>query len=438
MSPTFRSRLLSVALRLLVVYVAFEVFSFLGFLVATGQVFTFPRMAQARKQQVDAGMARLPGGAQSGRKRATTTTVPHPFLGFVYDPDFDPKSMRKLHTVPVSEWGFLDDKSPIQPASKDRAVIGIFGGSVAFWFSIHGLAALSEELAEVPELKGKELVFVRTGLGGFKQPQQLMTLSYLLALGAHFDLIINLDGFNEVGLPVFSNVPQGYFPFFPYNWPALLAAIGDPAALRLVGEVTYLETTRSRRAEIFSLPGLRHSIFGSLIWKLLDLRLAGRILADQVELAKITQPAGSSAARSYAANGPSRTYPDSETMYGDFAEVWMQSSIQMSQLCAARGIRYFHFLQPNQYVEGSKPIGSAERKIAFQPGTAYDVGVRGGYPKLREKGLLLAARGVAFEDLSMVFAAIEKPLYIDACCHFNPEGNAILAHRIGRSVRRRF
>ncbi|HXU30633.1 MAG TPA: hypothetical protein VN851_08670, partial [Thermoanaerobaculia bacterium] len=241
MSPTFRSKLTAVAVRLLVIYVAVEVFSFLGFLIATRQMFTFPRLAQERKQQVDAGAARRPGGANSGRKRATTTIVPHPYLGFVYDPNFDPKGMKKLHTVPVSEWGFLDDKPPIQPGGKNQEVIGIFGGSVSLWFSIHGIAVLSEELAKVPELKGKELIFVRTGLGGFKQPQQLMTLTYLLALGAHFDMVINLDGFNEVGLPPSSGIPQGYFPYFPYDWPGLIGAIGDPTHLRLVGEVTYLE-----------------------------------------------------------------------------------------------------------------------------------------------------------------------------------------------------
>ncbi|HXU30632.1 MAG TPA: hypothetical protein VN851_08665 [Thermoanaerobaculia bacterium] len=438
MSPTFGTQLTAVGVRLLVVYVAVEIFSFLGFLIATPQMFTFPRLAQERKEQVDAGEAKRPGGTNSGRKRATTLIVPHPHLGFVYDPKFNPEGVKKQHTVPVSEWGFLDDKPPIQAGGKDRAVIGIFGGSVSLWFSIHGIDALSEELAKVPELKGRQLIFVRTGLGGFKQPQQLMALTYLLALGAHFDMVINLDGFNEVALPPSSSIPLGYFPYFPYDWPVLIGAIGDPTRLRLVGEVTYLETRRSRQAQIFSLPGLRHSVFANLVWKLLDLRLAGRILADQIELGKAAQPAGDAASRPYAANGPTRSYPNTDAMYQEFAEVWMRSSVEMSQLCAARGIRYFHFLQPNQYLPDSKPFGAEEKKIAFLAGSVFEPAVRTGYPKLREEGRALAARGIAFEDMSRVFAAIDKPLYIDSCCHFNPEGNVILAHRIGESIRRRF
>jgi len=42
-----------------------------------------------------------------------------------------------------------------------------------------------------------------------------MRLNYLLALGARFDLFINLDGFNEVALPPAENIPKGVFLFFP-------------------------------------------------------------------------------------------------------------------------------------------------------------------------------------------------------------------------------
>jgi len=51
---------------------------------------------------------------------------------------------------------------------------------------------------------------------------------------------------------------------------------------------------------------------------------------------------------SYVATGPSYHYESESDMFKDLASVWKMSSIQMHRLCAANGIRYFHFLQPNQ------------------------------------------------------------------------------------------
>src|SRR6185295_4628154 len=303
-----------IALRVLIVYLAVEVFSFLGFLAVTRQVFSFERASRDRQRQIDAASASAPAGRPAGS--ATTPITPHPFLGFTYDPNFNPAGVLRNHGVPVSDWGFLDDKPPIQPKSKDKVIVGIFGGSVAMWFSLHGLPTLFEELRKAPELKGKELVVVRTALGGFKQPQQLQTLSYLLALGAHFDVLINLDGFNEVALAAGSNVQQGTFAFYPRDWPGLLGAVGDPAMVRLVGEVSYLEARRGRIAAFFSRPVVRHSVFAGLIWRILDRRLGNEIGGIQVALAQF-HPMEGTVARQYAARGPARHYANDQEMYRD-------------------------------------------------------------------------------------------------------------------------
>jgi hypothetical protein len=38
----------------------------------------------------------------------------------------------------------------------------------------------------------------------------------------------------------------------------------------------------------------------------------------------------------------------------------------MARLAEANGARYLHFLQPNQYLEGSKPISDEEREIVIE------------------------------------------------------------------------
>ena len=97
------------------------------------------------------------------------------------------------------------------------------GGSVACLFALNGTRRLEVELAKDTRFAHKELVFVNLALGGYKQPQQLMTLAYLLSLGAEFDLILNIDGFNEVALDEFENGAEKLFPAFPRGWRTRIA-----------------------------------------------------------------------------------------------------------------------------------------------------------------------------------------------------------------------
>jgi len=106
----------------------------------------------------------------------------------------------------------------------------------------------------------------------------------------------------------------------------------------------------------------------------------------------------------------------------------------MHRLCVANGTLYFHFLQPNQYLEGSKPMGRLERQAAVAPGSVFETSVRAGYPLLREAGRELAAQGVAFQDLTGAFADVREPLYVDTCCHLNQQGYRILGRAMGRSI----
>lgn len=425
-----RRKPLLVATLLILVCLAVEVLSYLGFFAVTRRAFTWDRLNKQKQRQVEAAAA-----VRADAAAATTMIVPHPYLGFVYSPDYDPVGMANLHGVPVSDWGFLDDKLPLQPAAPGDVVIGIFGGSVAFYFSVQGVPALLEELAQVPAFRGKRLVVVRTALGGFKQPQQLLTLNYLLSMGGHFDLVINLDGFNEVGISPHSLSPEGIFPFFPRDWGSLVGGPADLSRLRLVGEITHLQKLRGERAALFLKPGLRHSIFTNLLWKLLDRRLFYEIKDKQVALSRYQPEAGTTLP--FAVRGPRRPHGSSQALFEDIAGVWKQSSLQMAQVSRANGARYFHFLQPNQYLEGSKPIGEEEREVAFlPPGNPFETGVDTGYPLLKAAGADLARAGLSFHDLSLAFAGVDKPLYIDNCCHFNVEGNALLGKKMGEIIRR--
>jgi hypothetical protein len=358
----------------------------------------------------------------------------HPYVGFVYDPAFDPQGMRTQHRgLPVSPFGFVDDKWPVLPESDDTVVVGIFGGSMAWWVSKEGAEALLGELSQIPELRDKRIVLVRVALGGFKQPQQLMALTYLLSLGAHFDIVINLDGFNEVALTAESNVKHRVFPFYPRDWATLVGELDDPMVTRLAGEITALTRLRGYWAEAFLLPGLRSTAITTLLWRAVDGALGQLTAARRLDLAAYEGQLDPEQRR-FASHGPLLRYRDADEVYADIARVWQESSLQMHRIARANRARYYHFLQPNQYVEGAKPMLPDERKVALREGSEYGASVARAYPQLLARGDELTQRGVRFHDLTKIFAGIGKPLYIDDCCHVSGEGNAMIGRRIGEII----
>ncbi|MFP8880969.1 MAG: hypothetical protein VCE43_16740 [Myxococcota bacterium] len=360
--------------------------------------------------------------------------VIHPYLGFVGNPTARNKLIDTLRETAVSDYGLNDDKSPIQRASEDRLIVGIFGGSVAHYLSTQGLTALDAELGRARRFAGRERVIVRVALAGWKQPQQLMALNYLLMLGAHFDVLINLDGFNEIALPPVENQPKGVFPYFPRNWYTRTQGASDQKVRAAVGKIAYLREQRARWAGRFTDPSSERSAswartgLAAWVWRVRDDSLAAA-LAD----ARLQMVASRAADTRYVAAGPPYDYED-EDLYTDLADAWARSSLQMHQLAEANGIEYYHFLQPNQYVPGSKPLHEQERRLAWSENSLYRKAVERGYPLLIAKGLELQQRGVAYTDLTQIFRENDSFLYVDVCCHLNADGNQLLGERIGQII----
>jgi hypothetical protein len=122
-------------------------------------------------------------------------------------------------------------------------------------------------------------------------------------------------------------------------------------------------------------------------------------------------------------------------MYSALGHLWEESSFQMNAVAKAKGIRYFHFLQPNQYVEGSKPMDAQERRVAIKEDHPYAGSVRKGYPVLKELGQDLVRRGVTFVDLTNIYANNRDVLYRDNCCHVNTAGQRIIVDAMVKTIR---
>lgn len=343
----------------------------------------------------------------------------HPYLGYV------PLPIPALEKYAPAVFGIENDPPLRRP---DRVVVGIFGGSVAQAFRELGTKTLKRWISADPRYAGKSFLFVTAAAGGYKQPQSLLALQYLLAVGVEFDLVITIDGFNEVALPVVDNLPRGVHPAYPRSWDLLVGRLFDPVVMGQAAAIESLETRRIEWARRFRrLP--RWPITPHLVWKVGDRRFDGAIheARERVRLATLSK-------QDPALKGPCHAFASIDQTLDESVEIWRRASIQMAAACRAHGARYVQFLQPNQYLSGSKPMGEAERRVAINASSPYRPNVKQGYPKLRNAGRRLMEAGVPFVDLCDLFAECSEPLYEDDCCHFNEAGYEKLAGAVASAI----
>jgi hypothetical protein len=287
---------------------------------------------------------------------------------------------------------------------------------------------LETALEGLPRFRGRDVQVLSLAAGGYKQPQQLMVLTYLLSLGAHFDVVVNLDGFNEITLPIRENLADGVNPFYPRAWRYRLGE-GSRDELEARGAAVVIDDLRRRWAEVAGGRPWRSSFAASLVWWLVDSRLQAEAVRRQLAL----RDDGGGELRPELAGPSFRTSSRSELLDALVAH-WRRCSEEIDRLARGHGIEYYHFLQPNQYDPGSKPLSAEERRRAVDPSSGFAELVAEGYPRLREAGGALAASGVAFVDLSGVFSEVEDTVYIDTCCHLSPRGIQLVVDRITEAV----
>lgn len=352
----------------------------------------------------------------------------HPYLGFSYNPQWPGK--LELEAV-INEWGFTDPagRSPVRRRGPGKVVIGVLGASVASIFAHHGADELTRLLQQSPQFSGKQIEIVSLSVGGFKQPQQLMALNYALALGAEFDIVLNIDGLNDIAWYKQDNAEAHVCTLYPLNWHWIVTKVPDPATRREVGKIAYLADERAAWASLFRKPVLSWSITAQLIWKLRDQSLATEMTATDLglrtrQLDKLP----------FRARGPQAWFRDDRDMLEQLVANWERCSLVLDRTCKAHGIRYIHFLQPNQYVPNSKPLSASELAKAIKEDLPAQDLITQGYPMLRQAGKRLAAEGVKYHDLSMVFAGHKETFYVDDCCHFNRAGNEVLAAPIAQAI----
>lgn len=397
--------------------------SFLAIGIRDGRL-TFPSQWQREREAaaLQTGEPVVSGGPIRGIEAGGMQVI-HPFLGFVLNPDFTAIEWRD-----ITPHGFQRPRDEVDPpAGAPRFVVAMFGGSLSGGICMRTRDVLLRELQRAASIQGKSVVIRCLAMGGYKQPQQLMALTHALSLGEAIDVAINVDGFNEVALPIAENLRQGTYPFYPRGWAGRVIGAPSLDALRTVGRITLRKDERRRGTGLCAARPLAWSPTCHLVWTTRDRWLARQVFEGERALIGLM-----SADRSFLSRGPAFAEMPRRPLCHVLAEHWARSSTLMFDLARARGIRYVHFLQPNQYLPGSKPMSRDERLAAIDPMSPYKLPVEDCYPSLIEFGKALTDRGVPFHDLTGVFASHPEPLYDDTCCHPNQAGYRLLTELIGR------
>lgn len=360
-------------------------------------------------------------------------TVLHPYLGFSLVPSRDMPS--DMNAAPMESFGFFPKTgSIVRTPDADTLIIGIVGGSVAHNFGTgHGMTVLRDALLADPRFSRKRIQVVTMALGGYKAPQSLLALNYFLSLGAHFDIIIDLSGFNEVVLPFRENIPAGLHPLYPRSWQVLAGHL-SPKHLAFVGRIAWAREFRADLARWSAQHPCDASYVCSLGWHIADHLLSKDIAAWNARLL-LSDTRGEGGDDPVLA-GPPYGRSSTGSALTELVDNWKRSAVLMQELGRQHGFHAFTFLQPSPYYAG-KPLAPQEMAV-LEPGSAFDVYSKRGYPLLQDAVRDLMVSGYNAADLTEIFSHHPEPIYIDACCHMGREGNDILGKSIAGEILRRW
>ena len=362
----------------------------------------------------------------------------HPYLGFTIRPDMHltsflaPERVRRMYGRPgVPDWldsstnsdGFWSPHDiPYFAETKNAYIVGIFGGSVGKWFAVQGAKPFAKKLRSLPALKGRKIVILNFSNGGYKQPQQLQVLTYALTKGQKFDLVVSVDGFNELMIPMTNN--RAFSPDMP-NAPGIIGMqnyMANQSSNLIRKNFAYREKYRSSLTS----SNKTNSVILHYYYKSMARQYEKRI----AELDKTL--ANQRSETDYVVLMHNAIKQSEPELINSAVDIWVNASIAMQGLAQQFGFDYLHVLQPNQYYT-ERTFSKAESEIAFRPGATYDRLVNlvpKFYPALILGGRRIAGRGIKFMDATTIFDQEKRTVYADNCCHYNDLGNSILVDHV--------
>ena len=410
---TLRKKVLFYTLLTLLILAALEGMARLAY------YFAFTESTPPPSLSVELALDDLPGltrhlpPPQTGHRFINRIQISHPYYGFTAQSPNSP-----LNVMPPPQ------------TDPDTVVIGILGGSLAWEVTPYLQQALTRYFAD--QGLPKDPVVIPLAHNAMKQPQQLHIANFMLAMGGSFDILLNLDGYNELVFP-YDQAAAGIFPFFPYNWEKLVFLTRDQIAL--AGQIRAARAQLSQIQQAAPASPFRYTALYRLLHRYQVQQAENRILQLNAELSS------QRSAYSLEQQGPYIPFRDTAQVHQEAVRVWYRSSALLSRLAAAAGADYYHFLQPNQYIPDAKPLSPEERRDHYIPRELPRADYARTYPLLHQFGHGLQQNGVHYFDLAQIFNAHPETLYRDHCCHLNQRGNELLAsamvQRLAPALQRR-
>lgn len=329
----------------------------------------------------------------------------HPFFGYTATPGANGANNQGF---------FADGATYPYRKSANEFVIALFGGSVAG--QLRGVKQfLIAPLEAALRDKGFQRVrLISFALGGWRQPQSFFAFEFYLPT---FDMAVTLDGFNEI-----IHTGDGELTFYPASFPfsAIWAPLAHQAgsAERALRTADLIRANRSMASwtRWLDRSPLRNSALAHLVWRVAAARYqqyadALRTAAQNETLAEWQglDPPGDGA------------FTAKRREYLMLYERLVEDSARIGR---ARHVPFFHFVQPNQYDRGSKPLSDEETRERLTNDWSDLVTTQ--YGELRSMIARLRAEGVESHDLTGLFAHTTETVYSDSCCHLNEHGLAML------------
>ncbi|MEG3903578.1 hypothetical protein QUB19_15210 [Microcoleus sp. B4-C5] len=357
----------------------------------------------------------------------------HPFFGFIQKPgpDFRPGFKN-------NNYGFLSPYDyPFKKTKPNQFIIGVFGGSVASNYGIFEVQnkILPQYLKQLPGLKDKEFVILSFATGGYKQPQQLLILNYFLALGQELDMVVNIDGFNEVALSNLNNKNQVdlAMPSIQHILP-LTSLANNSLSTKAMKATIRIQENKARISQ--GLERLQNCSLAACdaLTSVYVHNLVNNYKTDVIKFEKERTKQKKDDSGSVIYINTNKSVLQDSLAFEQMAQNWVKSSIFMHKVLSASNVPYFHVLQPNQYYQTKRVFGEAEKQIAFNKDTPYAKAVQIGYPALFKKFPNLEKNNITLVNAVNVFDKTKEAVYVDSCCHYNQAGEVVFSNYVGRSI----
>lgn len=325
---------------------------------------------------------------------------------------------------------------PFKPGPNDF-VVAVFGASVAGNMITPTNQGLTIEAAlkELPVLKDKNVVLFGMTLGPQKQPQQVMELAFLFALGQHIDLVLDVSGTVEFASSL-ANFEAGVHPIFPpVN---ILGALGRELAPVDAGSLEFYELafnlSRDRAAVKRYTKLLAESSSGL---EFLKNRFAqayyARGLAKRLGNYEHAVSRGEDWERAKRLFSLDMAIPLTSDQVADQTfQTWLRCLDLMKAIANANGAAFMEVIHPNPY-HSKKKLTQPELAVLAVPETdAFRRGSAAGYRLMERQADELTSRGIVYA--ADLFDNVGETIYTDSVGHFSKLGETMLARHVASQV----